>query len=127
MSSPADAMRRAARFMPGMGALHLYTRATDPVHNRPTPNTFDYTETVRGSVRWRDLDEVSNLGGGDVGDGVAVLVAPTAPGAPDLIQLPDGSYLLVKGAAGRDSLGMRVNVAICRWTGAPPTVRGAPS
>lgn len=125
MNSPADAMRRAARFIPGMGALHLYTRATDPVHNRPTPNLFDYIETCQGSVRWRDVDEVSNLGGGDVGDGVAVLVAPVGA-LPDLIQTADGAFLVVKGAAGRDSLGMRVNVAVCRWTGAAPTVRGTP-
>jgi hypothetical protein len=125
MNSPADAMRRAARFLPGMMDLALFTRAADPVHNRPTPNVFDYTETVRGSLRWRDVDEVSNLGGGDVGDGVALLVAP-AGATPDLIRLPDGSYLVVKGAAGRDGLGMATKVAVCRWTGAAPTVRGTP-
>ncbi|MGQ0565542.1 MAG: hypothetical protein ACT4OK_10785 [Gemmobacter sp.] len=126
MNSPADAMRRAARFLPNMQAMTLYVRATDPTFNRPTPDTFDYTETVRGSVRWRSLDEVSNLGGGDVGDGVVTLVAPSAPGAPDLIGLPDGSFLVVKGAAGRDGLGMVTKVAVMRWTGTPPTVRGAP-
>lgn len=125
MNSPADAMRRAARFIPGMGALHLYTRATDPVHNRPTPNVFDYTETCQGSVRWRDVDEVSNLGGGDVGDGVAVLVAPVGA-LPDLIQTADGAFLVVKGAAGRDAMGMATKVAVMRWTGAAPTVRGTP-
>lgn len=125
MTSPADAMRRAARFIPGMGVMHLYTRAADPVHNRPTPNLFDYAETVQGSVRWRDLDEVSNLGGGDVGDGVVTLVAPVGP-TPDLIQTADGAFLLVKGAAGRDALGMAVKVAVMRWTGAAPTVQGGP-
>ena len=125
MTSPADAMRRAARFLPGMGVMHLYTRAADPVHNRPAPNLFDYAETVRGSVRWRDLDEVSNLGGGDVGDGVAVLVAPVGA-TPDLIQTADGAFLLVKGAAGRDAMGLAVKVAVMRWTGTPPTVQGGP-
>lgn len=125
MNSPADAMRCAARFIPGMGALQLFTRANDPVHNRPTPNVFDWTETVQGSVRWRDVDEVSNLGGGDVGDGVAVLVAPVGA-LPVLIQTADGAFLVVKGTAGRDSLGMHVNVVVCCWTGAPPTVRGGP-
>lgn len=125
MNSPADAMRRAARFLPGMGALQLYTRATDPVHNRPTPNLFDWTETCQGSVRWRDVDEVSNLGGGDVGDGVAVLVAPVGA-LPDLIRTAAGEYLIVKGAAGRDAIGMATKVAVMRWTGAPPTVRGTP-
>ena len=125
MNTPADAMKRAARFLPNMQALTLYVRATDPVHNRPTPNLFDFMEEVRGSVRWRDLDEVSNLGGGDVGDGVVTLVAP-AGAVPDLIQTADGAYLLVKGAAGRDGLGMATKVAVMRWTGPPPTVRGGP-
>ena len=121
MNSPADAMRRAARYNPAMQALSLYVRATDVTFNRPTANTFDWTETVYGSLRWRDLDEVSNLGGGDVGDGVAVLVAPNA--IPDLIKTTDGTLLLVSGAAGRDSLGMTVKVAVQRWSGAPPVIR----
>lgn len=125
MNSPADAMRRAARFLPGMQPMTLYVRATDATFNRPMANTFDYTETCQGSVRWRDVDEVSNLGGGDVGDGVAVLVAPVGA-LPDLIRAADGAFLLVKGAAGRDAMGMATKVAVMRWTGAPPTVRGGP-
>ena len=57
---------------------------------------------------------------------MALLVAPAAPGAVDLIRNEAGEFFVVKGAAGRDSLGMRVNVAICRWAGTPPTVRGTP-
>lgn len=125
MNSPADAMRRAARFNPAMGVTHLYVRATDPTFNRPTPDTFDFTKSVRGVLRWRDLDEVSNLGGGDVGDGVVTLLAP-AGAVPDLIQTAVGAFLLVKGAAGRDGLGMTRKVAVMRWTGTSPTVRGGP-
>lgn len=127
MTNPFQAaMRRAAVFNPAMQVMHLYTRATDTRFNRPMPDTFDFTESVRGVLRWRDLDEVSNLGGGDVGDGVAVLVAPVGA-IPDLIQTADGAFLLVKGAAGRDGLGMTTKVAVARWTEAtPPTVRGTP-
>ena len=100
--------------------MSLYARATDPTFNRPMANTFDRTEDVHGSLRWRDMDEVSNLGGGDVGDGVAVLVAPNA--IPDLIKTADGAFLTVKGAAGRDSLGMTLKVAVQRWSGDPPVI-----
>lgn len=115
-------MRRAARHLPQMQVLTLYTRALDPKHNRPMANTFTQTEVCHGSVRWRDVDEQSQLGGGDVGDGVASLVAPSAPGAPDLIRTASGDFLLVKGGAGRDSLRLSVKVAICRWSGDPPTI-----
>lgn len=118
-------MRRAARHLPQMQALTLFTRALDPKHGRPMANTFTQTETCHGSVRWRDVDEVSQLGGGDVGDGVASLVAPAGP-VPDLVRTAAGEFLLVKGGAGRDSLGLSVKVACCRWTGDPPVILTAP-
>ena len=56
----------------------------------------------------------------------AIPCVPWRGATPDLIRLPDGSYLVVKGAAGRDGLGMTTKVAVMRWTGTPPTVRGIP-
>lgn len=126
MTAAQDAMRRAARHLPQMQLLTLYTRATDPKHGRPMATTFTETEVCHGSVRWRDVDEVSQLGGGDVGDGVVSLVAPSAPGAPDLIRTASGEFLLVKGGAGRDSLGLSVKVAVARWTGDAPVILPAP-
>lgn len=118
MTAAQDAMRRAARYLPTMMDLRLYVRSTDPVHNRPAPNTFTPTERVRGSLRWRDVDQISQLAaaGREVGDGVAVLVAPVGP-VPDLIQTAAGDFLLVAGAAGRDSLGLSVKLAVSRWSG----------
>jgi hypothetical protein len=50
----------------------------------------------------------------------------TPPHLPDLIQTADRAFLVVKGAAGRDAMGMATKVAVMRWTGTAPTVRGTP-
>jgi len=119
----AAPFRRAAKVAGLWQSLKLYVRAADETFGRPMPGTFDYTETLPGSLRWRDVDEVSKIAGGEVGDGLASLVGLTGA-LPDLLQTAAGDWLVVKGAAGKDALGVATKVSVRRWKeAAAPVIR----
>ena len=119
-----NAMRRAAKVSPQFVAMHLYVLVKDADFGRPVARTYDWQEMVRGTVRWPDFDERQRTYGGEVGDGVATLVAPSGP-VPDLIQTADGEWLAVSSADGQDAFGANLKVRVRRWKGDAPTIRNA--
>lgn len=118
-----DAFSRAAKVSPQYQAMQLFVRVEEERFGRPLPHTFDWSETTRGTIRWRDVDEFSRTRGGEVGDGVVMLVAPSGP-VPDLILTDTGEWLVVKSGAGQDSLKVATKFIVRRWKeDCLPTIR----
>lgn len=119
-----SAFCRAAKVSPQYQAMDLYRQATSAETGRPMGRTYDFAESTRGAVRWPDFDQIARTYGGEVGDGIATLIAPGA--VPDLIETADGEWLAVSGAEGQDTFGANMKVRVRRWTGDPPTIRNGP-
>ena len=121
-----DAFRRAAKVSAQYTSMTLYVQATDETTGRPVGRTYTLSEDVWGTLRWLDYDAIARTFGGDVGDGIAALIAPGGP-VPDLIQTAAGEWLAVAGAEGRDALGAHLRVRVRRWSGDDPVISyGAP-
>lgn len=119
-----DAVRRAARASPIFRPLTLYMQVKDGVSGRPVARTYAFTEEVYGTLRWLDYDQIARVYGGEVGDGIAGLIAP-ASGVPDLVQTAEGEWLAVAGAEGMDALGVTLKVRVRKWSGTPPVIQNA--
>lgn len=122
MTAIRDAHIRAARHNPAYRLFTVYTQATDATHNRPVAARFVAVPgEVYGRLKWLDLDTLSRTLGGEVGDGVATLLADW-PDSPDALQDDAGNWFTVTGALGMDTLGVGTKLAVRRWAGDAPVV-----
>lgn len=113
-------MQRAAKVSPQYQQFTCYTQALDD-NGRPKGRAYDYSQDVRGTVRWPDLDERERFYGGAVGEGMVTLVGAATP-VPDLLQASDGTWLSVQSAEGEDSMGATLRLKVRRWSGDAPTI-----
>ncbi len=101
------AFRRAAKVSPLYRSFQLFKLATGGPHNRPLAHTFDWMETAKGTLHWREVD------GPDYREGMVTLLAHFTV-LPDLI-LAEGQWLGVVEGAGADALGVSYMIRVRRW------------
>ncbi|WP_284326271.1 hypothetical protein [Cypionkella aquatica] len=102
------AFRRAAKVSPLYRPFQLFKLATGGPHNRPLAHTFDFMESARGTLHWREL------AGPDYREGVVTLLGHFTV-LPDLILADDGQWLGVVEGAGADALGASYKIIVRRW------------
>ncbi|MEO0939874.1 MAG: hypothetical protein AAFY38_17115 [Pseudomonadota bacterium] len=112
---------RAARHNPAYRLFQIYTQALDPVRNRPIGGRFTLLGSAYGRLRWTDTDELQRALGGEVGDGVATLLADY-PATPAAIRDPAGQWYSVTSGLGQYTLGVGTRLAVRRWAGDAPQI-----
>lgn len=108
------AFRRASRVSPLYHSFQLYRLAKGGPYNRPIKDTFDWMETARGTLHWRDVDGIGEDQHTEFREGVLTVLATFAT-APHLVLTEDGNWLTVVAANGADALGVAYTLIVRRW------------
>jgi len=112
---------RAARHNPAYRLFAVYAQALDPVRQRPVGGQFSLLGSAYGRLRWTDTDELQRALGGEVGDGVATLLADYSS-TPAALRDPAGVWYSVTSGLGMDSLQVGTRLAVRRWRGDAPVI-----